>query len=84
MIFGMPVANHFNLPGHSPEGNCEIIPIEQPPILGSKTETDLLRLEREAFHICTLKTKMPFGINVESVKSVEGDKNNLPYNLQSL
>ena len=44
-----PTANHFNLPGHSLEGNFEIIPIEQPPIVGSKTETDLLRLEREAF-----------------------------------
>ena len=37
-----PTANHFNLL----EGNFEIIPIEQPPIVGSKTETDLLRLER--------------------------------------
>ena len=35
----------------------EIIPIEQPPILASKTETDLLRLEREAFWICTLQTQ---------------------------
>ena len=33
-----PVANHFNLSGHSREGN-----------FGSKSETDLLRLEREAF-----------------------------------
>ena len=55
-----PTANHFNLPGHSLEGNFEIIPIEQPPIVGSKTETDLLRLEREAFWIRTLQTKKPF------------------------
>ena len=54
--------------------NFEIIPIEQTPILGFKTETDLLRLEREAFWIRTLETKKPFGINVESGKSVERDK----------
>ena len=69
-----PVTNHFNLPGHSLEENVKIIPIEQPPILGSKTETDLLRLEREAFWIRTLETKKPFGINVESGKSMEMDK----------
>ena len=63
-----PVANHFNLPGHSLEENFEIVPIEQPPIFGSQTETDLLRLEREAFWIRT------FGINVESGKSTERDK----------
>ena len=69
-----PVANPFNLPGHSLEENFEIVPIEQPLILGSKTETDLLRLEREAFWIRTLETKKPFGINVESGKSTERDK----------
>ena len=69
-----PVANHFKLPGHSLEGNFEIIPIEQPPIVGSKTETDLLRLEREAFWIRTLEQKMPFEINVEFGKPVERDK----------
>ena len=69
-----PRANHFNLLGHSLEGHFEIIPIEQPPIVGSKTETDLLRLEQEAFWICTLQTKRPFGINVESGKPVERDK----------
>ena len=63
------IAIHSNLPGHSQE----IIPIEQPPILGSKTETDFLRLERDAFRIRTLETKKPFGITVESVKSVERD-----------
>ena len=68
------VANHFNLPGHSLEENFEIVPIEQIPIFGSKTETDLLRLEREAFWIRTLETKKPFGINVESGKSTERDK----------
>ena len=52
-----PVANNFNLPGHSLEGNLEIIPIEQPPIIGFQTETDHLRLEREAFWIRTLLTK---------------------------
>ena len=36
--------NHFNLPGHSLEEKFEIILIEQPPILGSKTKTDLLQL----------------------------------------
>ena len=55
-----PVANHFNLPGNSLEENFEIVPIEQHPILGSKTETDLLRLEREAFWIRTLETKKLF------------------------
>ena len=79
MIFDMrliptPVANHFNLPGHSLEGNFEIIPIEQPLIVGSKTEADQLRLEREAFWIRTLQTKKPFGINVESGKPVERAK----------
>ena len=74
-----PVANHFNFMGHSLEENFEIIPIEQPPILGSKTETDLLRLERKAFCIRTIERKKPpkkppFGINVESSKSVERDK----------
>ena len=69
-----PVANHFNLPGHSLVEHFEIVPIEQPPIFGSKTETDLLRLEREAFWIRTLETKKPFGINVESGKSTERDK----------
>ena len=67
-------ANHFKLPGHSLEEHFEIVPIEQPPILGSKTETDLLRLEREAFWIRTLETKKPFVINVESGKSTERDK----------
>ena len=67
-----PTANHFNLPGHSLEGNFEIIPIS--PKVGSKTETDLLRLEQEAFWIRTLQTKKPFGINVESGKPVERDK----------
>ena len=69
-----PVANHFNLPDHLLEEHFEIVIIEQPPILGSKTETDLLRLEREAFWIRTLETKKPFGINVESGKSTERDK----------
>ena len=70
----VPVANHFNLPGHSLEEHFEIVPIEQTPILGTKAETDLLRLERESFWIRTLETKKPFGINVESGKSVERDK----------
>ena len=65
-----PVANHFNLPGHSLEEYFEIVPIEQPPMLGSKTKTDLLRLEREAFWICTLEKEKPFGINVESRKII--------------
>ena len=69
-----PVANHFKLPGHSLEENFEIIPIEQPPILGSKTETHLLRLERDSFWNRTLQTKKPFGINVESGKPVDRDK----------
>ena len=56
------------------EEHFEIVPIEQPPILGSKTETDLLKLEREAFWIRTFQTKKPFGINVESGKSVERDQ----------
>ena len=55
-------------------GHFEIIPIEQPPILGSKTEADLLRLERGALWIRTLETKKPLGINVESGHSVERDK----------
>ena len=37
-------------------------------------ETDLLRLEREAFWIRTLERKKPFGINVESGKFVERNK----------
>ena len=69
-----PVANHFNLPGHLLEEHFEIVIIEQPPILGSKTKSDLLRLEREAFCIRTLETKKPFGIKVESGKSTERDK----------
>ena len=64
----------FKLPGHSLEGNFEIIQIEQAPIVGSKTETDLLRLEREAFWIRTLQTKKSFGINVEYGKPVKRDK----------
>ena len=44
-----PVANHFNLPGHSLEENFQIIPIEQTPILHLKTETDLLRFEPRGF-----------------------------------
>ena len=42
------MANHFNLSGHSLEGYFEIIPIEQSPILGSKTETNLLRINVES------------------------------------
>ena len=61
MIYGhevdTPTANHFNLPGHPLEGHFEIFPIEQPPIVGSKTETYLLRLEREAFWLRTLQNK---------------------------
>ena len=59
------MANHFNLPGHLLEENLEILLYEQSPILGSKTKTDILNLEREAFWIRT------FGIKVESGKSVQ-------------
>ena len=58
MIFDMVdtrVVNHFNLPGHSLEEFFLIIPIEQPQIVGS--QTDLLRLEREAFWIVNYKQK---------------------------
>ena len=41
-----PVANNLNLPL---DGTFELFPTEQPPILGSRTETVLLRLEREGF-----------------------------------
>ena len=41
------MTDHFNLPGHSLKGNFEIIPVKLPPILGSKTETDRLRLEQD-------------------------------------
>ena len=67
----MRLIPYFNLQGHLLEGKKVIIPIEQPPIIGSKIETDLLRLEREAFLIRTLEKK---AINVESGKFVERDK----------
>ena len=72
-----PVANHFNLHGHSLEENVQIIQTEQPSILGSKTENELFRLEREAFSIRrpTLEKKLqketPFAIKLESGKYVE-------------
>ena len=62
------------IPGHSLDGHFEIIQIEQPPIVSVLEQTDLLRLELEAFWIRILQTKKPFGINVESGKPVERDK----------
>ena len=58
-------AHKFNLPGHSLVRTFKIIPNEQPPIHGSKTDTDLLRLEPESlFWIRTLETKIQFRINM--------------------
>ena len=45
------------IPSHSLKYNFEIITIEQLPILGSNTETDLFRLEREDFWIRTLERR---------------------------
>ena len=50
VIFGMrltpPVANNFNLPGHSLEEYFEIVLFEH-PMHGSKIETVIMRLEKK-------------------------------------
>ena len=59
------MANHFNLSGHSLDGNLRILSFEQSPILGSKPETDVLNIEREPSWIRTIESKKSFGNNVE-------------------